>query len=146
MFAGDGVGGVAHDEVGVHAVHHGGVAALADAHDPAVADAHVGLDHAQFGVDDGHVGDHEVEHARRAIKPGVAAHAAAQGFAAAVHGFVAVVAQVLFDFNIQVGIAKPDFVPHGGTEEGRMFLTGNSWHEKTPFGRVEGAGLTVWRS
>ena len=116
MLAGDGVGGIAHDKIRIDTIHHRRVAALADAHDPAVPDAHVGFDDALHRVDDGDVGDDEIKHASIAVQAGIAAHAAAQGFTAAVHGLVAVVAQVLFDFNVQVGIAQPDFIADGRTE------------------------------
>ena len=83
----------------------------------------VGLHHAQFGVDDRDVGDHQVQRAflrsHRIRKP----HTVAEGFAASVDDFIAVFAQVLFDFNVQVGIAKPDFIADGWTEQVVVFLT-----------------------
>ena len=130
MLAGDGVGGIAHDKIRIDTIHHRRVAALADAHDPAVPDAHVGFDDALHRVDDGDVGDDKIKHASIAVQAGIAAHAAAQGFTAAVHGLVAVVAQVLFDFDKQIRVPKPDFVPNGRAEEGSVFLTRNCRHMK----------------
>ena len=92
----------------------------------------------------GHVGDHQVEHAGIAVRAVVAAHAGAQAFAAAVYGFVAVTAKVFFNFYIQVGVAEADFIPHGGTEKGRIFLPGNLGHDDFLF--LKYGGLNVWRS
>ena len=123
VFARNGVGGGTGDQVGMHAVHDVGIARLADAGDLAVLDAHVGFHHAQLGVDDRDVGDHQVQRAFLRSHRIRKAHTVAEGFAASVDDFVAVFAQVLFDFNVQVGIAQPDFIADGRTEQVVVFLT-----------------------
>ncbi len=123
VFARNGVGGRSRDQVGVHAVHGVGVARLADARDFAVLDADVGFDHAQNRVDDRDVRDDDVERpflgGHRVGQP----HAVAQGLAPAVDHFVAVFAEVLFDLHVEVGVAQPDFVADGRTEQVVVFLT-----------------------
>ena len=123
MLSGNGVGGVAHHEMRIHVVHDGGIACLAYAHDAAVADAHVGLDDALHGVDDGCVGDDEVKHAVVAHGAGVAALACAQRLAAAVNDLVAVAAQVFFNFHIEIRVSEPDLVAHGGAVQAGIFLS-----------------------
>ena len=123
MFAGNGIRGVAHHKMRIHIVHHGGIARLAYAHDTAVADAHVGLDDALHGVDDGGVGDDEVEHTVVAYGAGIAALAGTERFPAAVNDLVAVAAQVLFNFHIKIRIAEPDTVTHGRAVQAGIFLS-----------------------
>ena len=121
MLAGNGVRGVAHHEMRIHVVHHGGIARLAYARDASVADAHVGLDDTQDGVDDGGVGDDEIEHA--VVPHGTGIAAGAERFAAAVDDLVAVAAQILFNFHIEFRIAEPDAVAYGGTVQAGVFLS-----------------------
>ena len=123
VLARDGVGRRARDQVGVHAVHDVGVAGLADAGDLAVLDADVGLHHAQHGVDDRDVGDDQIERSLlRGHRVGQS-HAVADGLSAAVYHFVAVFAQVLFDLDVEIGVAQADFVAHGRAEQVVVFLT-----------------------
>ena len=117
------VGRGAGHQIGMHAVHDIGISRLADTGDFPVLDTHVGLHDAQIGVDDRHVGDHEVERpflrSHRIGQP----HTVADGFAAAVDDLVAVFAQVFFDLDVKIGVAQPDFVADGGTEQVIVFLT-----------------------
>ena len=117
------VGRGAGHQIGMHAVHDIGISRLADTGDFPVFDTHVGLHDAQIGVDDRHVGDHEVERpflrSHRIGQP----HTVADGFAAAVDDLVAVFAQVFFDLDVKIGVAQPDFVADGGTEQVIVFLT-----------------------
>ncbi len=123
MLARYGIGRGAGYQVGVHAVHGVGVSRLADAGDQTVLDAHVGLHNAEYGVDDRHVGNDDVERpflrGHRVGQP----HAVAQGFAAAVDDFIAVFAEVLLDLHIQIGVAQADLVAHGRPEKVVVFLT-----------------------
>ena len=125
LFAGNGVGGGADPHARADAFHGVGVAGFARAHNFAVFDAHVGFDDAQQGIDDGDVGDDQIEGAVLAAEPIAHAHAVAHGFAAAVDGLVAVVPEVAFDLDVKVGVAQADFVAHGGPEVVDVFLTGD---------------------
>ena len=107
----------------MHAVHDVGIARLADAGDLAVLDADVRLHYAQHGVDDRDVGDYQVERSLlRGHRIGES-HAVADRLAASVDHFVAVFAKVLLDLDVEVRIAQPDFVAHGGAEQVVVFLT-----------------------
>ena len=117
VLTGDGVSAGAGAESGGDALHHVGVAGLADAGYLAVLDADVGLDHAQQRVKDGDIGDDGVEAALLAGDSVGQAHAVAQGLAAAVHGLVAQHAEVLLDLHVQVGVGQADLVAHGGAEK-----------------------------
>ena len=123
VFARYRVGCGAGHQIGMHAVHDIGISRLADAGDLSVLDAHVGLHDAQIGVDDRHVGNHEVERpflrSHRIGQP----HAVADGLTAAVNDFVAVFAQVFFDLHVKIGVAQPDLVADGGPEQVVVFLT-----------------------
>ncbi len=117
--AGDDLGLGADDEVGVDAVHGVGVAGLADAGDPAVAQADVGLDDAPVVEDDG-AGDHGVGGALRAGGAGLP-HRLADDLAAAEDRFVAGVpgaaGAVLLDLHDEGGVGEPDAVARGRAEE-----------------------------
>ena len=91
--------------------------------DAAVLDADVGLHHTEHRVDDRHVGDHQVGRAARTRDPVVHAHALAQALAAAEDDLVAgCPAQVALDLDKEAGIAQPDAVADGGTEQADIFV------------------------
>ena len=92
VFAGDGVGAHTHHQARGYAIHGARVTAFTNPGNLAVADADVGFDHALDRVDDGDVGDHQVQYAVIAGQGVVGAHAVTQGFTAAVYGLVAVTA------------------------------------------------------
>ena len=117
--AGDDLGARADHQVGVHAVHGVRVAGLAERHDPAVADADVGLDDAPV-VEHDRAGDHRVRGALGAGGPGLA-HRLADHLAAAEDHLVAgrrAGAAVLLDLDQQVGVGEPDPVAGGRAVEG----------------------------
>ena len=128
----DGVRGGAGAEGGGDAVHDVGVAGLADARDLAVLHAHVGLDDAEHRVDDGDVGDNEVEGAGLGSDLIGRAHAVTQGLAAAVDSLVAVDAKVLLDLHIELGVAEADLVARGGAEKVVILFPGNDCHFLLP--------------
>ena len=90
VFAGDGVGAHTHHQARCYTIHGARVTAFADTGNFTVADANVGFDHALNRVNDGDVGDDQVQHAVVAGQGVVGAHAVTQGLAAAVYGLVAV--------------------------------------------------------
>src|SRR5690606_11589860 len=115
---GDDLGGRADDQRLVDAVHGVGVARLADADDPAVADADIGLDHAPV-VEDDRPGDHQVGGALRARARRLA-HRLADHLPAAEQHLVAgrgSAAAVLGDLDQQVGVGQPDAVADRGAEQ-----------------------------
>lgn len=128
--AGDDLGLGADDQCGVDPVHGVGVAGLADAADPAVADAEVGLDDAPV-VEDDDPGDHGVG---SALGPGGAGlpHGFADHLAAAEDGLVAgppgAAAEVLLDLDEEVGVGEPDPVTCGRPEEVGVHLAGELSH------------------
>src|SRR4029079_14481880 len=105
------------------AIHGAGIAGFADAYNLAVFDADVGFDDAKEGVHHCDVGDDQVERAAFARELVVDPHAIAQRLAAAVDGFITVHAQILLDFDIEVGITQADLVSDGRAEQARVFLT-----------------------
>ncbi|ESU51923.1 hypothetical protein P376_0101 [Streptomyces sp. HCCB10043] len=115
----DDLGLGADHQVGVDAVHGVRVPGLADAGDPAVPDADVGLDDAPVVDDDG-AGDDGVG---RALGPGGAglAHGLADHLAAAEHRLVARVSgaarAVLLDLDEQIRVGEPDPVAGRGPEQ-----------------------------
>jgi hypothetical protein len=120
---GDRIGGQAALQPRRDAVHHLRVAGLADGADAPVLDADVGLHHAEHGVDDRHVGDHQVGRAAGAGDPVVHAHAFAQALAAAEDDLVAGrAAQVALDLDEQTGVAETDAVAGGGTEQADVLV------------------------
>ncbi len=123
VLARDGVGRRARHQIGMHAVHYVGVARFADARYLAVLDAHVGFDHAQLGVDNGHVGYHQIERALLRGHGVGQSHSVAEGLAAAVDHFVAVLAQILLDLDVKVGVAQTYLVADGGAEQIVVFLS-----------------------
>ncbi len=118
------------DQRGVDPVHGVGVAGLADAADPAVADAEVGLDDAPV-VEDDDPGDHGV---RSALGPGGAGlpHGLADHLAAAEDGLVAgpagAAAEVLLDLDEEVGVREPDPVAGRRPEEVGVHRAGDLSH------------------
>ena len=122
VLARDGIGADADHHVCADAGHHVRVAAFADPANLAVTNTDVGFDHALNRVNDGDVGDHQVQHAVVAGQVVVVTHAVAQGFPPSVDRFFAVTAQVLFDFDEQVGIAQADFVAGGGAKQACVFF------------------------
>lgn len=115
----DDLGLRADDEVGVDAVHGVGVAGLADAGDPAVADAQVGLDDPPV-VDDHRARDDGVRSALRA-RGARLAHGLPNDLATAEHGLVTgaprAAGAVLLDLDEQVGVGEADTVAGGGAEQ-----------------------------
>jgi len=124
MLARDGVGRGTGAECRGHTFHDIGVTGLADTCDLAVLDTDIGLDDTEQRVEDGDVGDDEVE------RPGIRrdcvgrAHAVADGLAASVDDLVAVDAEVLLYFDIEVCIAQADLVACGRAEQIVIFLSG----------------------
>lgn len=106
-------------QVGVDTVHGVRVPGLADADDPAVPDADVGLDDAPVVDDDG-PGDDGVGRALGAGGAGLA-HRLPDHLATAEHRLVARVSgaarAVLLDLDEQVGVGEPDAVAGGGSEQ-----------------------------
>ena len=64
VFARDHLGGRAHHQFRIDAVHRVRIARLADLDDPAVANSDIAFDDAPV-VDDQRVGDHQIQNARR---------------------------------------------------------------------------------
>ena len=89
-------------------VHQQRVAGLADAGDPAVLDADVGLDDALHGVDHERVRDHEVERPLRAGHGAVRTEPVAQRLAAAEDALVAGNQIVALDLRPELRVAQPD--------------------------------------
>ena len=114
--AGEDLGRGADHQGGVDAGHRVGVARLADADDPAVAHADVGLDDTPV-VEDQRAGDDQIG---RAFGAGARrlAHRLADDLAAAEHGLVAAGAQVALDLDEEVGVGQPDAVPGGRARTG----------------------------
>ena len=77
LLASDRLSSRADDHILTHAVHHVGITRLADADDRVATYADVRLHHAEHGVDDQRVGDHDVERRRRR-RAGRLAHPLAQ--------------------------------------------------------------------
>ncbi len=123
MFARYGVGRGAGYQIGVYAVHDVGVAGLAYAGYLAVFDTYIGLDHAQNRIDYRNVGNYQIERTLLRSHRVRQTHAVAYGLAAAVYDLVAVFAQVLFDLNIEIGIAQTYLVAHGRAEKIVVLLT-----------------------
>ncbi len=117
MFARYGVGRGAGYQIGVYAVHDVGVAGLAYAGYLAVFDTYIGLDHAQNRIDYRNVGNYQIERTLLRSHRVRQTHAVAYGLA------VAVFAQVLFDLNIEIGIAQTYLVAHGRAEKIVVLLT-----------------------
>ena len=107
-FGGDDFGGHADDHPRIDALHHVGIARLADAGDPAVLDADVGLVDAGV-VDDQGVGDHAIQRVGLAHARGLA-HAVAEHLAAAEFALVAVDGEVVLDFQPQFRVAEANAV------------------------------------
>ena len=127
--AGDAGGGVADDQVRMDAGHDVGIAGLADADDASVADADVGFDDAQFGVDDGGVLDDDIERLVGIARAGVEAFAVAQGFSGADDKFVAGDGVVVLDLGEQAGVAEPHEVALGGTIKFGVGATADGDHD-----------------
>ena len=105
------------------AAHGLRIAGLADRADAAVLDADVGLHHALHGVDDRHVGDHEVGRSACARHLVVHAHAFAQALAPAKDDLVAGgPAQVALDLDEQLGITEADAVARRGAEQADILV------------------------
>src|SRR5207248_2106992 len=106
------------DQGRIDAVHRVGVARFADADDPAVADADVGLDHAPV-VQNDRAGDDQVG---RAFGTGhhALAHRLTDHLAAAEDHFVTAAGThrtVLGDLDQQIGVGQPDPVTGGRAEQ-----------------------------
>ncbi len=95
---------------GVDAVHHIGIAGLADGNDLAVANADVAFDDAGHGVDDRGVLHHHVERTGGVGAAGLETFAVAHALARAGGQFVAVVREVVFHFCKQRGVAEAHHV------------------------------------
>lgn len=89
------------------------VAGLADGLDAPVLETDVGLDHAPV-VEDQRIGDHRVDHLRRAQL--ALAHAVADDLAAAELHFLAIDGEVPFHLDPQVGVGQAHAVADGGAE------------------------------
>ena len=113
--ASDDLGARADDQRGVDPGHRVGVTGLTDAHDAAVADAHIGLHHTPV-VEDERPGD---DHIGCALGAGAARlpHRFADHLAATEYGFVAADAQVAFHLDLQVGVGQAHPVARGGPEQ-----------------------------
>ncbi len=101
----------------VDAVADLGAARPADAGDPAVLDADVGLDHAEDGIHDERAGEHEVE-LRRAGRRVRLRHPHAQVLGVAPDRLVAAGGAVLLDADPEVGVAEADAVACGRRRSG----------------------------
>ena len=128
VLATDGIGRCSRNEFRTHAIHGVGVSSLAYAGYLSVLDAYIRLYHAQFGVDDGHVGNDQIERALFGGDGVCQSHAVAYGLSASVYRFVAIHAEVFFYFYIQVCIAQSDFVAYGWAEQVIVFLSGYGCH------------------
>ncbi len=140
-FARDGFGAGADFQSGRDAVHGLRVACFADRADFAVFDADVGFVDAGV-VDDEGVGDDGVRRGGVGLHGGLS-HAITEGFAAAEFQFVAVMRVVLFDFDEQIGVAKPHAVACGRSEHARVVASGDGFHVTRPFRRLRYRGSRV---
>src|SRR5207237_1026661 len=112
-FGGHRLGGRADDHVRRHARHHVGVAGLADAGDPPVLHADIGLVDAG-PIDHERVGDYQIERVL-ITDTGRLSHAVAQHFATAELALVAVHGVVALHLGNQIRIAEPDAIAFRGT-------------------------------
>lgn len=100
IFSGDHFGGGTDDEVRINSFHRIGISGFAHFHDAAVFDADVGFHNAPV-IEDHGIGYDEVQRSVFAFSRGARAlsHAIANYFAAAESDLIAVVREVLFDFD-----------------------------------------------
>ena len=152
VFTGDHFGGCADDKLRIDAVHRVGISGFADFHDAAVLDSDIGFDDAPMIEDDG-VGDDQVERAMLAdsrMARAALAHAVANHFAAAEGDFVAVVREVFFDFDDQIGVGQANAVAFGGAVEVGVGAAGNVQGSSAIFLLAELKaclrGLVRWRA
>ena len=125
----DGVGSWAASHARSNALHGVGVTGFTDTGDFAVFDTDVGLDHALDRVNDGGVGQNQVQAASTAGSRVVEAHAVTQCFTTTEHGLVTIAgAQVFFNFNKQVGVAQANFVAYCGAVQTYILFTRNLSH------------------
>lgn len=114
-FAGEHLGSGADDQARVDTVLHVGVAGLADAGDPSVLDADVGLDDADDRIHHHHTGDDEVQGAVDVADARDLAHPVAHRLAAAEDEFFTGREQAAFHLCDQIGVGKPEPVAGGGS-------------------------------
>ena len=101
------------DEPRIDAVHHIGIAGLADADDAAVLDADIAFDDADDRVDDGDIAQQEIERTLGAGDTGGEPGAVTQRLAAAMQAFIAIDREVFLDDRDQRRVAQPDPVAGG---------------------------------
>ena len=125
----DGVGSGTASHARRNTSHGVGVTSLADTHNLAVLDADVGLDHALHCVNDGGVGQHQIQTACAAGCGVVETHTVTQRFTTAEHGLIAVAGtQIFFNFNKQIGVTEANLVADCGTIEAHILFTRNLSH------------------
>ena len=128
VFARNGVGCSSRNQFGRNTLHRVGVARLAQTRNATVLDTHVGLHNALNRVDDRHVGDHQIERTLFRGDRICQTHTVADRLATAIDRLVAIDAQVALDLDVEIAIAKTDFVTHRRAEEIVIFLTRNFCH------------------
>lgn len=118
VFSSNDIGRRAHDHVRMHAVHHIGIASLADSRDQPILDTDVSLvDSAP--VDDQRIRNDGVQTFGCGPLRGLA-HALAKGLAAAERALISINRTVLFHPHPKVGQPQSDQVPGGGSKHPRI--------------------------
>ena len=100
VLARDGIGSRTRNQRGIDTRHNIGVTRLSDACDTAILDTHIGLDNAQHGVEDCHIGNNHIESTCLRGNGVGQCHAVAQSLASAIDHLIAIVAQVALNFYI----------------------------------------------
>ena len=114
VFASDSFRGGADDEIGIDAIHRVGISGFADPGDASVLYADVGF-HDSPVIENHGVGDDEIERAGFCFADGGAAlaHAVANYFSAAESDLIAVVGEVFFYFDQEIGVSQANAVAFG---------------------------------
>jgi hypothetical protein len=120
--------GGADDQIGMDAVHRGGIARLADADDLAVLDADITFDDSEHGVDHERIAQEHVERAHGAVIARGHAKPVAECFAATMQAFLAGNGAVVLDFGKERGVAETDRIASGRAVHVGVVFTAHPCH------------------
>ena len=128
--------GWAADQIGMHAIHDIGIACLANARDPSLAHADIGLHDAQHRVHHERVVNHQIQGSVGVARGCPHAHSVAETLAPARGQFFTMDQMVLFDLGHQAGVAQAHTVAFGRAVGRGISRTGHGCHVTLPENRA----------
>lgn len=120
-----------YNKIRVDAGHRMGITGLADSDNPSIADAEIGFDDTDFGVDYGRVLNHKIERFVGILGGGAIALAVAKSFSSSDQELMTVDRVVLFNLSEETGITQPHQIARSRPKKPCVFGPADRSHRRS---------------